>query len=1354
MNDIDDISADLILLESQWKGLVNTLEKLQCEGGSSSVSSLALHCRKIQELSSSIQSGIRTRFDVLRYKEIEIENRLKDLELRENELGKRSKFKLDEVLIGEGSSLLGLKFIVSDDGERLLMFLNAHENEHGKLADEVYNVLKMSNNPGKLVWQAVKRVFMEQRNVGVETNVERRSCLVLLEALMRARPGIKQGVKKQAIFAAKAWKIKKGMQGEDDMEILLFLMLVGAFGLLGQFKSNEIRSLFKRVAQHKQASLLGHSLGLFEKAAPDSCILHSQVKMEQLGEVSNVMSEAIDDTKINSSSPSSADLRFIASTDADRLLMFLTEHENDDRIGDDVYNALKTSGKPAKLVLNVVKAGLSERANIGVQRGVVKNSCVILLEQLMRLRTVISQKLRKKALGVAQQWKGNIKDNGIYDKEILVFLMLVGAYGLTSEFNIKEIESLFKSVSLHKQAPILSPILGFVDQTFVRDIYHSQVKIEQSEADNFQLDSSIPSEPKFEQHIDSSSTRSWPELKFLSINMNARGLTLFLSERVEDHNLMRGEISNALLLASDPAKLVLDASSFFYRSKSGDGFKGIALSNARKSCILLLEQLVTCSVQIEPHVNEEALKLAVEWKERMDEKYPQGVMAYGFLQFIITYRLKSSYNVDELLFLLVTGSEYRQSPDLCLALGLADKISILIETLINKNLRLEAITYICAFDLADKFPPALLLNAHLKYSKMRKYWKGKKSNMKLNETIDQETAIMRRVIRCIADHKLESLYPPQDLENYILHLERQKELGNDTAQREKQKAEKKKDLPIPLTKAKMQQDGERNRPCINMSAEAAPSLFAGAGDNLHLKPSPLEQPISPIADQSVPCSLWVSAAFCGDTSSFNWQHGCEIGDPWSLEHFTSTRAVDKAAPESSIHHAQVKIDQCQSDNFHSDAFVPSEAKFKHCTTCSSTSYGVDLQSYSTSMDAMGLILFLCKHVEDHNFMRCEISDALQLAPDPARLVLDAISTFNIPESSNTHEKKWNGFNSGNLCHVRKSCILLLEQLRTFPFQIDPHVNEEVLKLAFDWKERALKGVVAYGFLQLIVTYSLIFAYEADELFGLLVIASEYHQSPALCQALGLTDKIHGIVQECPLEWVISIESKMLLEFFGCILIKPDGSLMPPAKSALNLTVLIETLVKKNLRLEAIGYICALDLVDKFPPAQILKAHLEYLMQSVHQEAQKSHWKPRQIRDKKKGAVGKVIGCIADHKLEKLFPRKKLENYIRHLEKQNADANVAARKEKQKTGRKKTPTAPSANTKPQHESGTKLPSPTTSSTTGSTTKLSPLQLLETFFADQAVSHGLRDSATFSATSNLLSDNQQTDVAAINDDWNSD
>ena len=149
------------------------------------------------------------------------------------------------------------------------------------------------------------------------------------------------------------------------------------------------------------------------------------------------------------------------------------------------------------------------------------------------------------------------------------------------------------------------------------------------------------------------------------------------------------------------------------------------------------------------------------------------------------------------------------------------------------------------------------------------------------------------------------------------------------------------------------------------------------------------------------------------------------------------------------------------------------------------------------------------------FRSCEISYALQMAPDPAKLVLDALSTFYPSTSGDAPKMKKNlgdGFNSEDLCRVRKSCILLLEQSTKFPLQIEPHVNKEVLALAVDWKERTQKhqkGVMAYGFLQLIVTYCLLSAYDADELLGLLVIASEYRQSPDLCLALGLTDKNHG-----------------------------------------------------------------------------------------------------------------------------------------------------------------------------------------------------------------------------------------------------
>ncbi|XVF30851.1 hypothetical protein REPUB_Repub16aG0093400 [Reevesia pubescens] len=210
---------------------------------------------------------------------------------------------------------------------------------------------------------------------------------------------------------------------------------------------------------------------------------------------------------------------------------------------------------------------------------------------------------------------------------------------------------------------------------------------------------------------------------------------------------------------------------------------------------------------------------------------------------------------------------------------------------------------------------------------------------------------------------------------------------------------------------------------MNMSPEATPSLSATAGCNLHLKPPPLEQPVCLIADHSAACSLWDSAAFSVDTNSFNRQHGCAIANNRSLEQFTSTGAVDKAAPANYERYITYSSTSCGID-------------------LQSTSYGIDLQYYSTGMDARGLILFLCEHVEDHDLMHCEISDALQLAPDPAKLVLDAISTFYLLKSED-------GFNTGALGKVRQSCILLLEQLKTFPFQIEPHVNEEVLKLAVD-----------------------------------------------------------------------------------------------------------------------------------------------------------------------------------------------------------------------------------------------------------------------------------------------------------------
>ena len=61
---------------------------------------------------------------------------------------------------------------------------------------------------------------------------------------------------------------------------------------------------------------------------------------------------------------------------------------------------------------------------------------------------------------------------------------------------------------------------------------------------------------------------------------------------------------------------------------------------------------------------------------------------------------------------------------------------------------------------------------------------------------------------------------------------------------------------------------------------------------------------------------------------------------------------------------------------------------------------------------------------------------------------------------------------------------------------------------------------------------------------------------------------------------------------------------------------------------------------------------------------------------------------------------------------------------------------------------------TSPSAGSTVKPSPLQLLESFFGDQAVPHLLGDSINLSANTNLLTGEKQADMAIIADKWSSD
>ncbi|PON85567.1 Frigida-like [Trema orientale] len=802
------------------------------------------------------------------------------------------------------------------------------------------------------------------------------------------------------------------------------------------------------------------------------------------------------------------------SMDGQRLLSFLNEYAvEQEKLHNGIYNALSMSEDPARLVLDAVSEFYLEGWEWGLSDSVRKRSCVILLEQLTRLGPNIEPAVKAEAAGLAHEWRTRIsmedEQKGVL--EVLGFLLLLGAYGLVDEFDFLEMFSVFESIGQQpKQAGESQTAVDLADEYPGITVIDSRVS--QSPKEDLDLDNRIAL----------SFTSSSDALKYFCVGMDGRSLRLFLYEHAEEHDSLCNEVHNALIHAPDPAKLVLDAIPCFLHSQP-EFDKGLSLFKIRKSCILLLEQLMTISPQISPSLRQEASKMADDWEANLGKKFQLPIIVYGFLLFLAAYGFTSKYEADELLRLFGIATQYKPSPGLCQVLGLADKVEVIVETLIKKTLLLKAIENMYAYQVVDKFQPVRVLKDYLGYSRKRIYKKGKKLCPQQNHGIDKEITVLRTVIKYIAKYKLESEYPPEDLEKQIVKLEKQKGLINGTAQTVKQKA----------------------------NGEASTSVDS----QIKIEPSLKEDLLLDNQMTSLSTSPWPHLeAFCVSN------HGQGLG------------------------------------------FLSYEHMGEHDSMSSSSgSPWPELKFFCVNMEGMNLRSFLYDHIKEHVSMCSEVCDALQYASDPAKLVLDTIPGFFRSKS---------GFDKSlSMNKVRKCCILLLEQLIIISPEISPYVKVDALKMANEWKanlgQKYQNPITVYGFLHFVAAYGLPSNYEADELLGLLAIANQYKVSPALCQILGLADKVE---------------------------------------------VLIKSLIQKNLMLEAIEHIYAFEVVDKFRRAvRLLKGYLTYSKKMIYKKGTKPL--SEQAIDREIAALRNVIQCIAKYKLQSGYPPKDLEKQIVELENQ-------------------------------------------------------------------------------------------------------
>ncbi|KAM1802248.1 hypothetical protein TB2_032984 [Malus domestica] len=475
------------------------------------------------------------------------------------------------------------------------------------------------------------------------------------------------------------------------------------------------------------------------KSKENTSILVSQVKIEQLEHI----------PANNAVVPSTSSNQSGVNMDGRGLLLFINEHlKRYVVLGSEISAVLQASPDPAKLVLDAMQGFYHANSSVDESEcdfeSITRMTCSLLLENLKSVSPQINPEVREEAIKLAGDWKVKMRTDNCL--EVLGFLRLVSTYGITSFYDAKELQSLCAIVAKDERTTELSWAFGMTGE--------APARIEAPE-------SSL---------ANNAGTCSSLNLQ-LTATTDATHSQGFLNELFSRDCLIQTETWAAFQSSSEPEKFVMDVmqTSFYkYCTIEDAGFKEIVMAKY----ISLLDMLMKIKPHVGPHVNIEALKLAVNWKSKIGAS-TQPLELLGFLQFIATYGLLSMFNRETLVF-LGRISHQKQALEICQTLGLADKIPDIIRDLVEKNQLIEAVRLICPFKLIDKFPPVPLLKEFVENAKLSciQMSKGYKLFSEKDKCVNNQIAALRVVIQCIKDSNLESEYPSRFIETQIAFLEK------------------------------------------------------------------------------------------------------------------------------------------------------------------------------------------------------------------------------------------------------------------------------------------------------------------------------------------------------------------------------------------------------------------------------------------------------------------------------------------------------------------------------------------------------------------------------------------------------
>ncbi|KAL5566208.1 hypothetical protein UlMin_029372 [Ulmus minor] len=563
--------------------------------------------------------------------------------------------------------------------------------------------------------------------------------------------------------------VLKEVESKEDNLVLLkksveqcareFEVKEGKFKVMVEELESKRRSVTSKIEEldlisKKVGECIEEDLGLLQRKVEESSreleikesefnkrVFEFELSQKEIESMSQVKIEQLENVPINNAIvPSPARLLNLLPKDGKGLQAFLNWHfKTHESVGSEISHALGEFSDPAKFVLDAMEGFYpshlsSENATFDLS--VVRKSCILLLEQLMKASPQIDPQVREEAMTLAGDWKGKMTAATANYLEVLGFLQLVASYRLASAFDVDELHNLLDIIYQQRQGSELSAALFITDKAFVKDE---------------QVDNSL-----------------------------AKSVERFLNEGLTGNDLTQNDIVTALQMP-DSAKHVLEIMrhSFSLLWERGDvGFEESAI----KRYILLFEKLLTISPHIPIQLCEDARKLAVKWKSKLGANKENILEVLIFLQFLVIYELIWSFDEDEILKFLGMISCYKEAPEFYQILSLY-KIPRLVQSLIRRKKLIEAIRLSCVFKLTHKFSPRLLLIEYLEDAKEYTINISKKdiSIEEKDKATDKEIDALRTALQCIQDYNLESEFYSGNILKRISLLEKIKRDRNHSA---------------------------------------------------------------------------------------------------------------------------------------------------------------------------------------------------------------------------------------------------------------------------------------------------------------------------------------------------------------------------------------------------------------------------------------------------------------------------------------------------------------------------------------------------------------------------------------------